>query len=192
MAVIATEPFLRVLSFRYLPHFHNAGAFHMSADGLMFGALGALQQGHHRFEKLYSVATRWPWILPLLLFFANGFLSVRFGRYWDLPIGLSIAGFLILMWLLWLVRNPLSLQGRFLNLPLSRWIGRLSYSLYIWQTFFLHHLSAQALGSSGWYNTFPTNWLCILLVATVSFYCIEQPSLRLRDIVLRRMHWHET
>jgi peptidoglycan/LPS O-acetylase OafA/YrhL len=192
IAVILAEPFIRTFSFRFLPNFHNAGAFHMQADGLMFGALGALQQGHARFEKLYTRMTKWPWLLPLALFFGSGALGIRFGNYWNMPIGTSLDYFLILMWLLWLVRNPASVQGRLFNQPAIAWLGRLSYSLYIWQTFFLHPGNAAVWGSRLWWNTFPINWLWILLVAIVSFYCIEQPSLRLRDIVLRRIHWHET
>jgi hypothetical protein len=30
-----------------------------------------------------------------------------------------------------------------------------------------------------------------LAVAAFSFYCIERPALRLRDVCLRHMHWHE-
>jgi peptidoglycan/LPS O-acetylase OafA/YrhL len=192
IAVIVAEPFIRVFSFRFLPSFHNPGAFHMQADGLMFGALGALQQGHQRFEKLYARATRLPWLLPILLFFVSGALGIKFQNYWNMPIGITINGCLVLLWILWLIRNPYSLSGRLFNLPAVAWLGRLSYSLYIWQTLFLHHLNTQVFGGTGWYNTFPTNWLCILAVAVFSFYCIEQPSLRLRDIFLRRMHWHET
>ena len=192
LLIIVAEPFIRVLSFRFLPGFHNPGAFHMQADGLMFGAFGALQQGHRRFEALYSRVTRLPWLLPVLLFFVSGTLGIKFGNYWNMPFGLTVNGFLILFWLLWLVRNPVSLSGKVFNDPAVAWLGRLSYSLYIWQTFFLHESSSQVFGHSGLYNTFPTNWLCILAVAVLSFYAIEQPSLRLRDIFLRRMHWHET
>ena len=191
LAVIAVEPFIRVFSFRFLPGFHNPGAFHMQADGLMFGALGALQQGHERFEKLYLRATRWPWLLPLLLFFVSGALEIRFQNYWNMPIGMTIDGFLILMWMLWLVRNPVSLAGRVFNQPAMAWVGRLSYSLYIWQTFFLHHLNIEVFGRNGWWNTFPTSWVCILAVAMLSYYGIERPALRLRDVCLRSMHWRE-
>jgi peptidoglycan/LPS O-acetylase OafA/YrhL len=186
LGVLVAEPFVRLLSFRYLPNFHNPGAFHMIADGLMFGALGALQQGHKRFETVYASVTRWPWLLPMVLFFGNGFLSVRFGRYWDFPLGITVGGFLILMWMLWLVRNPTSIQGRVMNQRAVRWIGRLSYSLYLWQTFFLHHLNVEVFGRNGWWSYFPASWMCILVVAAVSFYCIEQPALRMRDMVLRR------
>jgi peptidoglycan/LPS O-acetylase OafA/YrhL len=191
IAVIIAEPFIRVFSFHFLPNFHNPGAFHMQADGLMFGALGALQQGHERFEKLFVRATRWPWLLPILIFFVSGALGARFQNYWNMPIGITINGFLILIWLLWLVRNPASASGLIFNQPFVAWIGRLSYSLYIWQTFFLHHLNVEAFGRDGWWNTFPTSWLCIFAVATASYYCIERPALRLRDFCLIRMRWRE-
>ena len=190
-AILIAEPFIRVFCYRYLPSFHNLGMFHMQADGLMFGAFGALQQGHPRFERLYTRATRWPWLLPLLIFVVLNALTVRFQNYWDLPIGITVNGCCILMWLLWLVRNPASISGRIFNQPAIAWVGRLSYSLYIWQTLFLHHLSVQVFGHNGWWNTFPTSWLCILAAAVFSYYCVERPALRLRDVFLRRMSWHE-
>jgi peptidoglycan/LPS O-acetylase OafA/YrhL len=33
--------------------------------------------------------------------------------------------------------------------------------------------------------------VCLLAVAALSYYAVEQPALRLRDRVLLRMHWHE-
>ncbi len=111
LAVLIAEPFIRLACFRYLPAYRNTGMFHMQADGLMFGALGALQQGRDRFEQIYTRITRWPWLLPALIFIVLNSLTVRFQNYWDLPLGMTLNGFLILMWLLWLVRNPTSLQG---------------------------------------------------------------------------------
>ncbi len=191
LAILIAEPFIRVVCYRYLPSFHNMGMFHMQADGLMFGAFGALQQGHPSFERLYTCATRWPWLLPLLIFVVLNVLTVCFQNYWDLPVGITINGFLILMWLLWLVRNPVSPSGRIFNQPVIAWVGRLSYSLYIWQTLFLHYLSIQIFGRNGWWNAFPASWLCIFAAAVFSYYCVERPSLRLRDVVLRRLRWHE-
>jgi peptidoglycan/LPS O-acetylase OafA/YrhL len=191
LAVIVVEPFVRVLSYRYLPNFHNPGAFHMQADGLMFGAVGALLEGTQRFERVYRRAMHWPWLAPVLLFVVSGTLGIVFGNYWNLPVGITVNGFLALMWLLWLVRNPASPAGRVMNLPAVAWIGRLSYSLYLWQTFFLHHDSVEVLGHDAWWNTFPGAWLCILGAAMGSFYGIEQPALRVRDVCLKKMRWHE-
>jgi peptidoglycan/LPS O-acetylase OafA/YrhL len=191
LAVLIAEPFLRILCYRYLPAYRNVGMFHMQADGLMFGALGALQQGHTRFEQIYARATRWPWLPPLLIFVVLNTLTVRFQNYWDLPLGITLNGFLILMWLLWLVRNPHSLQGRMLNQPAVVWVGRLSYSLYLWQTFFTHHLNTEVFGRDAWWLNFPGSLLCLLAVAIASYYGIERPARHLRDVCLRRMHWQE-
>ena len=191
LAVIAIEPFIRVGTYLLLPKPHNPGMFHMEADTLMFGALGALLQGNARFESGFRRVTRWPWLVPILLFFGSGVLSMRFLNYWNFPVGTTVTGFLILIWLLWLVRNPESVMGRVMNQPAVAWVGRLSYSLYIWQTFFLYHSNVTVFGREGWFNTFPGSWFCIFAVAVFSFYCIEQPSLRLRDVVMRRIHWRE-
>ncbi len=183
IAVIVVEPFVRVFAFHFWPNYHNMGMFHMLADGLMFGATGALLQGHTRFEAIYRRATRWPFLLPLILFFVLGALGVRFENYWNLPIGLTLDGFVILMWLLWLARNPKTTLGRIMNNPVVTWIGRLSYSLYIWQTFFLHYNNIRVFGGETWMNTFPGAWVCIFAIAAFSYYFIEQPALRLRRLL---------
>jgi peptidoglycan/LPS O-acetylase OafA/YrhL len=194
LAVIVAEPLVRVLCFRFLPGLHSPGMIHMRADGLMFGALGALLQGTARFERWYRAATRWPateWLMPALLFFVSGALGLRFGNYWTMPAGLTLDGLLILLWMLWLVRNPRSWTGRAMNQPAVMWLGRLSYSLYIWQTFFLHHDNVAVFERECWFNAAPGAWVCLLAVAALSYYAVEQPALRLRDRVLLRMHWHE-
>jgi peptidoglycan/LPS O-acetylase OafA/YrhL len=164
----------------------------MQADSIMFGALGALLQGTSRFEGVYRSFTRLPWLLPILLFLVSGPLMLKFGNYWNMPVGITINGALTLFWLLWLIRNPATRTGRIFNQPAVAWVGRLSYSLYIWQTLFLHHSNISILGHPAWWNTLPGSWLCILVVALFSYYVIEQPSLRVRDIFLRKLHWHET
>jgi peptidoglycan/LPS O-acetylase OafA/YrhL len=187
VAIIVAEPFIRLFCWRFVPTLHNTGQFHMSADCLMFGAAGALLEGSTRFEALYRRATRWPWLLPVVLFGVLGALGMRFQNYFNVPLGDTLQGFVILMWLLWLVRNPATAQGRFLNGSAIRWVGRLSYSLYIWQTFFIHYKNVPVFGGAYFVNTPPGAWLSILVVATFSYYVIEQPSLRLRDIMMRHM-----
>jgi peptidoglycan/LPS O-acetylase OafA/YrhL len=184
LLVICIEPFVRLFCFRYLPLWHNMGSFHMQADALMFGAIAALLEGRARFERLFARATRLPWLVPVALFLCAA-LGIRFGNYWMAPIGLTLEGLLGLTWILWLVRHPDSLQGRVLNQPAIMWVGRLSYSLYLWQTFFLHHDNVTVLGHATWWSTLPGAWLAISLCGVTSYYLIEQPALRLRARVLR-------
>ncbi|MGZ3458526.1 MAG: acyltransferase family protein [Archangium sp.] len=56
-----------------------------------------------------------------------------------------------------------------------RWLGRLSYSLYLWQQMFCF----QSTGP--WFEHFPMNVLAALAFAAASYYLIEQPILRWRD-----------
>ena len=72
---------------------------------------------------------------------------------------------------------PESLLSRILEWPLLRWIGRLSYSLYIWQQFAIFpvqvpHSPVAAL------QHFPFNIGFIFLFAAASYYLIEKPAIR--------------
>ena len=83
-------------------------------------------------------------------------------------------------------------MGRILNWAPIVQIGVLSYSVYIWQTLFLHVNNLQVFGSrtgiAGWVSSFPGNWLAILVVAFASYYAVEQPSLRARGHLVRTFH----
>jgi peptidoglycan/LPS O-acetylase OafA/YrhL len=75
------------------------------------------------------------------------------------------------------VLNPSGYLGRFLELPLLRSIGRISYSLYLWQEMFV-------MQRMRW-----PAWLIVaaaLGAATLSYYLIEQPFIRLGARLRRR------
>ncbi|MFZ0593813.1 MAG: acyltransferase [Bryobacteraceae bacterium] len=73
---------------------------------------------------------------------------------------------------------PESLLGRFLELPLLRWIGRLSYSIYIWQQ--LAEFRTQSPESPlRILQIFPYNLGVIFLLAACSYYFVERPMTRL-------------
>src|SRR5271166_3728270 len=69
--------------------------------------------------------------------------------------------------------------GRHLNWGPMVWIGKLSYSLYIWQQLLCWH------SELGWFARFPHNLVGSLLMATLSYYLIEQPFAGLR----KRVSW---
>ncbi len=61
------------------------------------------------------------------------------------------------------------------RLPPVVWLGRLSYSLYLWQSLFCEYPGKGFLWQLPW---------CIvaaLAAAAASYYLIEQPALRLRE-----------
>ena len=78
------------------------------------------------------------------------------------------------------VVQPASLLGSVLELQPVRWIGTLSYSIYLWQELFLPELhSVAAPGSFHNLQRWPWNVLAILFCATMSRYLIEIPMTRL-------------
>jgi peptidoglycan/LPS O-acetylase OafA/YrhL len=71
-------------------------------------------------------------------------------------------------------RYSMDWGGKLLNSAPLKTVGLLSYSVYLWQQLFLNHNAHSIL------QTFPLTILCIAMVSTASFRCIETPFLRLR------------
>ncbi len=179
---------------RVLTHFYggaylrgvNGVSFQGRADALMFGCLVALVAGADPFERLFRSCARVWWVFPAVLVVGSGILEVRFGDYWDFPIGYTVNGVCIAFFLLWCVRNPGSTVGRVLNTKLMSYLGVLSYSTYIWQQLFLNIHNSSIFGDTV-LEKLP---VCLVLVpvgACFSYYIVERPSLRLRDRVEGRV-----
>jgi peptidoglycan/LPS O-acetylase OafA/YrhL len=106
----------------------------------------------------------------------NAALSERFRGGYFLPVGYSTEGVTIAFLLFWAMRHTEGNVGRALTYRPVRWLGRLSYSLYIWQQFFF------SIGRFA----FPFNVLAAVAVASGSYYFLERPLLKVRDRVLSR------
>ena len=71
--------------------------------------------------------------------------------------------------------HPTWRLSRILELRPIRWIGRLSFSLYMWQLLFLVETSH----SPNWWQQFPVNILLAFLAAVASYYLVERPLQKL-------------
>lgn len=72
------------------------------------------------------------------------------------------------------VIDPDSWISRLLELAPLRWIGRLSYSLYLWQELFF-----QVDGVPLWFQRFPVNGVFISVCAYLSYTLVERPLVRI-------------
>lgn len=72
-----------------------------------------------------------------------------------------------------------SARGTVLDWPPLAWLGRISYSLYLWQEPFCWESRLGVLGS------LPLNIIASLVMACANFYVVEKPVLRLRNRLLR-------
>ena len=179
--LIVLAPFSRVATYFLFPvmvaNGKVSGMLHTRVDTLMFGCLLALiwrtpafAERAHRW--LHVITFHIAWIaafiaLPLLAVFAAE--SFRFTY-------LTLSGMAMSWLLVYVVRKPLSVPGRILNTKPARYIGVVSYSLYLYQQLF----------TGAMMRYFPFNFLGMLAATACSYYLIERPSLRLRDRMLHR------
>lgn len=180
--LIAAAPLLRLLSFAlHVEYLHRglSNMLHTRIDAIMFGCLVALAQDTPWFEALYRKAVPFVPFFVFYLFVLDPILVLHGGGVFHFLISFSVGGVAIAVTMLWLIRNAESLPGRVLNSAPMRWIGVLSYSLYIWQTIFLHEQN------HSFWGRYPANYLWILLCACASYYLVERPALRLRDCVMK-------
>jgi peptidoglycan/LPS O-acetylase OafA/YrhL len=161
-------------------------AFDTRADHLMIGCLlaivlreGALREG----------STTWLWerlvVLPLLLWVTLALLAlstalnVRFGTNYRDTVGFVIDPILIAVLIVQAIAWPQTGFARLLNCAPMRYLGTISYSIYLYQQMlidpskkFAEHWPALSL---------PLSVAAVLLAASASYWIVERPFLRLKN-----------
>lgn len=181
IGVILFSPATRGLTYFMAPSLRGAEGMmlHTRLDILMFGCAMALLWKDAHFNA-FADRLLHPGLFAFSVFYIvvlAPLLSSRFQARYDWTVGYTIRGFLISIVLLYVVRKPASLPGRFLNLGPIAHVGVVSYSLYLWQQMFS--------GPNAF--LFPLDALAALACAELSFWLIERPSLRLRDSLAGRL-----
>ncbi|HEY6490909.1 MAG: acyltransferase [Terracidiphilus sp.] len=181
LLILAIMPCERILLFFLESH----DAIHLmrtlvntgSIDTLVVGCLLALlrdeprwQRFHQRFLNVWTAGVMLA-VAFVLAPYAGAKLTHGLAGYLAIALGTSVTALSLGGILVYVVENPRSPAGRFLNLGLLRHIGVISYSLYLWQQFFAYN---RTLGAG------PYAYLFMLLAAEASFWLIEIPALRLR------------
>lgn len=93
------------------------------------------------------------------------------------PISATALDFLLVLFVARCVFHPHDNIGRFLNLPSMRFVGKLSYSLYLWQQLFFHF---------SFVPMFPMNVIGTAGLANASYFGLEKPFLKLRSSLRRK------
>jgi peptidoglycan/LPS O-acetylase OafA/YrhL len=110
-------------------------------DALLWGCLAAVAYPHLNARLKARPLTRKLWV-PVL---AGVLLGLLLQNIAGEVVKTVTRGVLFPAMIISTVMAPESLLGRFLELPFLRWIGRLSYSMYIWQQ--LAEFRTELLGS---------------------------------------------
>jgi peptidoglycan/LPS O-acetylase OafA/YrhL len=113
------------------------------------------------------------WSFPLFIAIEIGLLATR------APFFFTLQALIIPLLILSTVLHPNTIQGRILETKPLRWIGWISYSLYLWQQLFF---GVNFVGSPRGLEVLrksPINLVALLVCATFSYYVIERPFVRL-------------
>lgn len=156
------------------PHYMQF-AFDTRCDFLAFGCLLAVSRDTRRFRGLAELAHQHRW-LPVLPILGLGVLTAVMMSIPTRPLAISypLEGVLIAL----LVHHLLAAQWRWLDHPVMRRLGTLSYSLY------LYHLLASHLTDTFWHGRWGVSVVGMgvaLMLAWASYEWIERPLLRWRD-----------
>jgi peptidoglycan/LPS O-acetylase OafA/YrhL len=105
-------------------------------------------------------------------------------QVWTPPAYLTLMAILMALLPAATVARPQSWLGRVLELPLLAWVGRMSYSLYIWQQLFLP--ASELPQRPGIWQRGPWNLIAVFGCAALSYYLVERPAMAFGKRLLRR------
>ena len=142
-------------------------------DSLLCGCMIALLMQLPKISDWFEKSLR----LPLFTALAALYLTLVLGLF-KLHLHALLVSILCPTLIVATVLHPREFAGRILELPIFRWIGRLSYSLYLWQQLFIFG-KGEGNPPLGWLQKFPLNVIMLLLAAMASYYWLEKPMIRL-------------
>jgi peptidoglycan/LPS O-acetylase OafA/YrhL len=164
-----------------LPKNYLKYAFEARFDNILWGCLLALLTAADRLPGiLRKLASQPALVFPV----AGGIvvslgLEARFGSQYHYSLGMTVDAILTVILLVQLICWTSSPLWSWLESPPARFLGRISYSLY------LYHLTVIPLVKYLGVSRYSVRLLCFVLgsvlVATASYYLVEKPFLRLKD-----------
>jgi peptidoglycan/LPS O-acetylase OafA/YrhL len=139
-------------------------------DGLLWGCAIALLLAVPGWgQRLTRWLSPWTWAVIVVAFV---FCVLR-----NPPMSATWLGLLIPLMLVGTVLRPKTWMGQFLETGPMEWIGRMSYSLYLWQQMFLAAGHVDRLPFGRW-QQIPLNIAIIFGLATASYYFVEKPLIK--------------
>jgi peptidoglycan/LPS O-acetylase OafA/YrhL len=164
-------------SWRYIDlHYHVVhthlwfpGRSDVRMDGLLWGCVLAILLSQPSFrQKLRDAYPLWLLLIFCAVDIGSNVLSGKHNYSPYEPLLLALI-------LVWPVLYPRSWLATLLDLAPLRWLGALSYSIYIWQELWLVFPGVPSGLRS--FQFFPWNLLCAFACAILSYYFIEKPMI---------------
>jgi peptidoglycan/LPS O-acetylase OafA/YrhL len=170
--------FWRALDFKF--HITGAtpsmfwGRTDIQGDNILWGVVVALLYADSVWKARLNKFLKLPTILPSFIIFTISVAALP-SPGWKLAfILLTIKAIVIPLMILATLINNSSILSYMLETPIFRLIGRLSYSIYLWQQLFLVW-NKSSIQSFGILQSLPFNIIAVFACAILSFLFIEKP-----------------
>ena len=145
-------------------------------DAIMYGAICALLV--FRFRPAIEQYLTSPVVVGVIVF-----ATVLCYLLPYMPIRRTAVAMTMPVLIVYTTLNYKNVFGQFLEWKPIQWLGKLSYSLYIWQMLFL----VPGERAMPWAQGFPTAFIFIIALASASYYLIERPFIMLGHYNFKRM-----
>ncbi len=154
--MLVVVPVIRLIYWQYVPGMHDVmdRRFETVANALATGCVLAGLQGWLPKQKRFNAFLRFPgfYVMPLVPYLTYVAIADRPRTFYG--AGITLANLSIAICIDRWVRYPQGVGGALLNSKPLRWVGLLSYSIYLWQQPFLNSEAA------AFWNRIPLN-LCL-------------------------------
>jgi peptidoglycan/LPS O-acetylase OafA/YrhL len=158
-------------------------AFETRCDALLIGCALAFALFERRFGRLWHALTTHPALLLVTLVAMAVTSTIQWwsGLVWTRDIVLGSLGPVLAAVAIVQAIVFSSYRGwRWLEWPVVRYLGLISYSLYLWQQVTLHAANSRLEWAPYWAQAAGGIGLTVLF-ASASYYLVERPFLRLKD-----------
>lgn len=155
-------------------------AFDTRADHLLIGCLLAVVLRAGVWRRFWNriCASAWLAAAPLGMLAASSALALRFGSTYRDAIGFVIDPMLVALLMVQTIAHPAAGFGNALNWGWMRYLGTISYSVYLYQQLVIEPVKKMAARWPG--VSLPTAILAVIVMASASYWIVEQPFLRLK------------
>ncbi|MDO8989423.1 MAG: acyltransferase [Sideroxyarcus sp.] len=165
------------------------GRTDIQADSILCGVLVALLYSDPvwklRLRRLLSIPAVWP--VLVLLAFGMATLIALHVLGWKMAFALlTVKAIVIPLIILGTLISSTNFPGRVLESTVFRWVGRISYSLYLWQQLFLVWNEVRVPYLSP-LQSLPVNIILAFACASLSLYLIEKPLISVGHRLAKRL-----
>jgi len=157
---------------------HTFSATDTRFDSILLGCVFAIIANPVVNDPLHSwIVRQMKWVFPLCIVVLLGTFLDRDGGFRE-TLRYTLQGLALIPLFIAAIHYQKSLPVRFLNLPLVRFVGVLSYSLYLCHYIFMENIDRVWTGSTVLAQA--ASLACALCFAAVVHYWIERPCTRIR------------